>query len=72
MALPTTQPSAADATALACAGFEMPKPTATGRFVCARIFAGVSFVSDGRQERSLGLMCKQKTGGKLIPPVMIK
>src|SRR5208282_4424747 len=36
-ALPTTQPSASDATSFACAGFEMPKPTAMGKFVCERI-----------------------------------
>src|SRR2546425_232596 len=36
-ALPTTTASAQEATCFACSGLEMPKPTAMGRFVCARI-----------------------------------
>jgi hypothetical protein len=41
-ALPTTMASACCAASFACSGFEMPKPTASGSFVCERILAVIS------------------------------
>ena len=44
MALPTTTASALAATVFACSGVEMPKPTAMGRLVWARIFAVICVI----------------------------